>query len=152
LIVAKTFSNWLYGRPDVLRRTPLSGGWSGSKMGDVSVDPQLAKDLKLPWPSLYVECKNYADLLQHSFFRWQCSGEAGLIGGWITDTAMKAKGAPWFLVLKGNSTDAWLLCPQPTSVGFDSIEVGYLGHIYHMAPLVSLQSAFGWLKTDILKG
>ncbi len=114
------------------------------------MDPAIAQELKLVPPKLYVECKNYADLLQHSFFRWQCSGEPGQIGGWITDTAMKAKGQPWFLVMKGNNTDPWLLTPEDYHLRFDGVEVGYLGRTYSMAPLVSLAAAFDHLKPAIL--
>ncbi len=149
-MVAKTFSRWLYGREDVMRRTPLSGGWGSGKLGDITMDPAIAQDLKLVPPKVYVECKNYADLLQHSFFRWQCSGEAGQIGGWITDTAMKAKGMPWFLVMRGNNTDAWVLTPEDYDIRFDGIDVKYKGLTYSMAPLVSLGAAFDAIKSRIL--
>ncbi len=133
-----------------MRRTPLSGGWGSGKLGDITMDPALAQDLKLVPPKVYVECKNYADLLQHSFFRWQCSGDAGLIGGWIADTAMKAKGMPWFLVMKGNGTDAWILTPETPNKYYQRISVWHKGQIYNMAPLVSLASAFDEIKFKIL--
>lgn len=140
----------MYGNDKVMRRTPLSGGWGSGKLGDITMDPALAQDLKLVPPKVYVECKNYADLLQHSFFRWQCSGDAGLIGGWIADTAMKAKGMPWFLVMKGNGTDAWILTPEIPTPLFDSIRIDHKGKHYWMVPLVSLQSAFDHIKTKLI--
>ncbi len=114
------------------------------------MDPAIAQELKLTPPKLYVECKNYADLLGHSFFRWQCSGDAGQIGGWITDTAMKAKGMPWFLVMKGNNTDPWLLTPEWYEHPYEGITVQHKGMTYAMAPLVSLAAAFNRVKPKIL--
>lgn len=116
--VAKAFSKWLYGRDDVLRRTPLSGGWGSGKLGDITLDPSMAEQLKLIPPNLYIECKNHADLLDQGFWRWLATGRPDTITKWVLDTKQKAHDRMWFLVLKGINTDTWLLT-DAKQVGLD---------------------------------
>lgn len=111
IIVAKAFSTWLYGRPDILKRTPLSGGWGSGKLGDITMDPALALELgiKAP-PRIYVECKNREGILDESFWRYLATGTPSTIGDWIVDTCAKAKKlkqAP-FLILKGRGTEPFV--------------------------------------------
>ncbi len=95
----------------MLTRTPLSGGWNGSKMGDISADPVRLMELKLQLPKLYVECKNREGLLSEEFFNWLATGSPKRLTEWITDTQKKAGSMPWFIILKGRSTEPWVLCP-----------------------------------------
>lgn len=111
LIIAKDFSNWLYGRPDILRRTPLSGGWGSGKLGDITMDPAQAAELNLKPPKMYVECKNREGLLDESFWRWFETGKPSTITDVIKDTIAKAKANRWFLILKGRGTSPYVLTP-----------------------------------------
>lgn len=115
IIVAKAFSTWLYGRDDVLKRTPLSGGWGSGKLGDITMDPALAMELgiKTP-PKIYVECKNREGVLDESFWRYLATGTPSTIGDWIGDTyakAAKLKQMP-FLILKGRGTEPFVFVIQ----------------------------------------
>lgn len=107
-ITADTLSEWIYGRTKVLRRTPLSGGWSGSKMGDVTVDPEFQRKGVFV-PSIYVECRNYRGILQHNFFTWVCYAKPKELSLWIKEVEAKCDGRLPMLVLKGKSTKPWVL-------------------------------------------
>lgn len=132
LEIAKDFSNWLYGRPDILRRTPLSGGWGSGKLGDITMDPAMAAELGLKPPKMYVECKNREGLLDESFWRWFETGKPSTITDVVKDTIAKAKDNRWFLILKGRGTSPYVMTPQSLisrpgkfTLSFDS-EVGAL--------------------------
>ena len=108
-IAAKAFSKWLYGREDVLRRTPLSGGWGSGKLGDITIDPSAAKELGVNPPILHVECKHHADLLGESFLRWVGTGSPKEITEWYKQAVREAGDKFVFLVLKGNGTEVWVI-------------------------------------------
>jgi len=64
---AKLLSKAVYGRDNVLRRTPLSGGWSAKSNGDIIVDPTALRSEENSW-NVYVECKNYRSFSLIDFF------------------------------------------------------------------------------------
>ena len=146
--VAKAFSQWLYGRPDILARTPLSGGWEGSKLGDITANPAKLLELKLQMPKLYVECKNREGLLSETFFNWLASGSPKTITDWIEDTKKKAGLQPWFLVLKGTGTDPWVLVPQNVEemLHDPAIRFTYRSLTHWMFPLKQLENVYVYSK------
>jgi hypothetical protein len=155
LEVGKVFSMWLYGEPKVLTRTPLSGGWNGSKMGDISADPVRLMALKMPLPKLYVECKNREGLLSEEFFNWVATGSPKRLSDWIGDTINKAGMWTWFLVLKGRGTEPWIftnLRPDPDSsvIALGTREVAF----YYMYPLkqLSAYNTYNAAKQNIIGG
>ena len=128
--MAKAFSNWLYGREDVLKRTPLSGGWGSGKLGDITMDPALAMELgiKAP-PKIYVECKNREGILDESFWRYLATGTPSTIGDWIVDTCEKAnklKQMP-FLIMKGRGTEPFVFAIQTKTFPLASTHWGRMG-------------------------
>lgn len=141
--VAKAFSQWLYGRQDILARTPLSGGWEGSKLGDITANPAKLLELKLQMPQLYVECKNREGILSESFFNWMARGTPKMMTDLITDTVKKAGMQMWFLVLKSNGTDPWVF----TNVKCDPDSAHFAFRfdnqsLYSMFPLKQLGNVF----------
>lgn len=110
LDVAKVFSTWLYGQPDILKRTPLSGGWGSGKLGDITMDPAQAVEHRLVPPNIYVECKNREGVMDESFWRYLSTGSPSTIGDWVLDTQAKAEKlrALAFLVLKGRATEPFV--------------------------------------------
>ena len=149
--VAKVFSNWLYDRPDILARTPLSGGWEGSKLGDITGNPAKLMELNLSMPKIYVECKNREGLLSETFFNWLSTGSPKTIDEWIEDTTKKAgPDNKWFLVLKGRGTEPWVLTPRYPGIS----QVGFvIEGFYNVFPLKQLQAAYMYcdLKEQIIK-
>ena len=121
LDVAKVFSTWLYGQPDILKRTPLSGGWGSGKLGDITMDPAQAAELGLKPPKMYVECKNREGLLDESFWRWFETGKPSTIMDVIKDTIAKAKDNRWFLILKGRGTSPYVMTPQSSTPYSDKV-------------------------------
>src|SRR5574339_58315 len=151
--VAKAFSTWLYGRPDILARTPLSGGWEGSKLGDITANPAKLMELKLPMPKLYVECKNRDGLLSETFFNWLSSGSPVTITEWIEDTSKKSNEFAldaklvnyWFLVLKGRATEPWVMVPTYQSWHmnyYSGIQFTDKNRSYFMFSLKQLSAVF----------
>lgn len=116
--MARAFSTWLYGRDDILKRTPLSGGWGSGKLGDITMDPYKAGELKLSLPKIYVECKNREGLMDETFWRWFATGKPSTITDVIKDTIKKAKDFPWFVILKGRATAPFVLMLEPHG-GYD---------------------------------
>lgn len=106
------FDKWLYQGQHVLTRTPLSGGWNGSKLGDITADPAKLMELKLQIPKFYVECKNREGLLSEEFFNWMSSGSPKRLTEWIVDTKKKAGEQTWFIILKGRGTEPWVFMPH----------------------------------------
>ena len=153
--VAKVFSTWLYGRPDILARTPLSGGWEGSKLGDVCGNPSKLREMKLPLPRLYIEAKNREGLLSERFFNWLSSGTPAYMTELIKDTIAKAGMSFWFIVLKGNGVDPWVFTNARCDNNSWHIQFTFEGQvIYYMFPLKQLSSVYVYskLKSDILQG
>lgn len=154
--MARAFSTWLYGRDDVLKRTPLSGGWGSGKLGDITMDPYIAGELKLTLPKIYVECKNREGLMDESFWRWFETGKPATISEFIWDTQHKAKDFRWFLILKGRGTTPYVMMREPHG-GYNSEGMVYMRHkegIFIFFPLPLLQTAFkcndGQIKNGIL--
>jgi hypothetical protein len=149
LEVAKAFDKWLYDGKGVLTRTPLSGGWNGSKLGDITADPSKLMDLKLQIPKLYVECKNREGLLSEEFFNWYATGSPKRMNDWISDTVKKAGDQPWFIVLKGRGTEPWVFTPY-SSPAAHLIKL----NAYCMFPLKQLGATYTYsdLKSRILGG
>ncbi len=147
---------WLYGDPKVLTRTPLSGGWNGSKMGDISADPVRLMELKLQLPKLYVECKNREGLLSEEFFNWVATGSPKRLTEWIDDTKKKAGTMPWFIILKGRGTEPWVLVPSGDAAALLSCAMTFFveGNKYLMYPLKQLAAVYTYsdLKQRITLG
>src|SRR6266478_5714289 len=82
---ARILSRWIFGKenPKHLKRTPLSGGWSSSKMGDVCIDPEIARQHNLKDPPMYVECRNYKDVLQYNVLSWTVWRSPKIYCKWI---------------------------------------------------------------------
>lgn len=75
--VAKWLSEWWFGRKGVLRRSPMSGGWSHSKtMGDVIVDERQLRDGDPPFP-FYVEVKRRKALM-NPLSLWKPNAKTGI--------------------------------------------------------------------------
>jgi len=107
---AKAFSKWIYGVQNVLKRTPLSGGWASGKAGDIILDHEKARNReKYPEMPMYVECRSYKDILGHGFINWLFTGKPKTITGWIKEVESKADGRLPFLVIKGNNTKPYIL-------------------------------------------
>jgi hypothetical protein len=106
---ARIFSKWIFGERHYLKRTPLSGGWSSSKMGDVCLDPEIARQKKIKDPPMYVECRSYKDVLQYNVLSWSVWGTPKIYSEWIKEVETKCDGRLPILVIKGNGTDAWIL-------------------------------------------
>lgn len=106
---ARILSRWIFGKSRYLKRTPLSGGWSSSKMGDVCLDPEMARVKKIKDPPMYVECRNYKDVLQYNLLRWAAWGSPDIYTKWIKEVESKSDGRLPMIVMKGKGTDAWIL-------------------------------------------
>lgn len=103
LRVAKVLNRMLYGDQKVLRRTPLSGGWS-KDMGDVCADPEMLRRGNLRRPNLYVECKNRRCITAANFLQW-ITGDRyapAFYADWYNKAHNEAGGRPLFLVFKGD--------------------------------------------------
>lgn len=105
---AKLLGEWIYEKPNILKRTPLSGGWSSQKMGDVMLDPEMERKGFFN-PPIYVECRSYKDVLQHDVLTWAASGSPALLTKWVNEVESKCDGRLPMLVIKGNGTKAWIL-------------------------------------------
>lgn len=105
---AKILSRWIYKTPDILKRTPLSGGWSSEKMGDVIADPEKER-LGYKNVPVYVECRSYKDILQHDVLTWAHCGKPATFTKWIKEVEKKCQGRLPMLVMKGNHTKPWVL-------------------------------------------
>lgn len=107
---ARILSKWIFGKsnPKHLKRTPLSGGWSSSKMGDVCIDPEVARQHGLQDPPMYVECRNYKDVLQYNILSWTVWKTPKVYSDWIKEVESKCDGRLPILVIKGKGTDAWI--------------------------------------------
>jgi hypothetical protein len=106
---AEVLSNWIFGQPKYLKRTPLSGGWSSTKMGDVCLDPEVARTKGYKDPKIYVECRNYKDVLQYNLLSWSWKGVPKIYTDWIREVEAKCDGRLPMLVVKGKGTDAWII-------------------------------------------
>lgn len=101
LEVAKTLSLTLYDREGVLRRTPLSGGWSMRPLGDVCVDPtSLWKGETAP--NLAVECKSRAGILLTDLLPVGRGKSPWLLDVWTDLKKSAPRGAGLMLIVKGN--------------------------------------------------
>jgi hypothetical protein len=105
---AKTLSKWIYGENKILKRTPLSGGWASGKAGDVILDHEYARK-KYFDPDLYVECRNYKDILQHDLLSWCCFGTPQTYGKWIKEVESKAGTRFPMIVMKGKMTKPFVM-------------------------------------------
>ncbi len=153
--VAKAFDKWLYDSKGVLTRTPLSGGWNGSKLGDITADPSKLMDLKLQIPKLYVECKNREGLLSEEFFNWVSTGSPKRMNEWIVDTIKKAGLQPWFIILKGRGTEPWVFTNSRCDPNAFPLTLNVEGQpVYYMYPIKQLAAfnTYNDLKQRILIG
>jgi len=94
-------------------------------------------------PKLYVECKNREGILGESFWNWMGSGTPKMMNDLIIDTMKKAGMQPWFLVLKSNGTDPWVLTTvkcDPDSAHFSFRGDGQA--LYSMFPLKQLENVY----------
>jgi hypothetical protein len=106
---ARLLSQWIFGKADFLKRTPLSGGWSSTKMGDVCLDPEIGRTQGLKDPRIYVECRNYKDVLQYNLLSWAAEGSPRIYSDWIEEVETKSDGRLPLIVMKGKGTEAWVL-------------------------------------------
>ena len=141
--VAKTFDKWLYESKGVLTRTPLSGGWNNSKLGDVCADPTKLQELGLPIPKIYIEAKNREGLLSEKFFNWLSCGTPSYMNELIKDTIKKAGFNYWFIILKGNGVEPWVF----TNVRCDKtswhLQFTFEGQVvYYMFPLKMVDTVY----------
>jgi hypothetical protein len=118
---AKAFSKWIYDEPSALRRTPLSGGWSSAKAGDIILDHEKEGNGYYR-PPIYVECRSYKDVLQHDLLKWSYTGSPKIYTQWIREVEQKCNNKLPFLVIKGNGTEPWiLLLERWMPAGFEMI-------------------------------
>ena len=101
LEVAKALSLTLYDREGVLRRTPLSGGWSMRPLGDICADSTALREGEHP-PDLLVECKSRAGILLTDFLPVGRGRIPWLLDVWQELKKSAPRGAGPMLVVKGN--------------------------------------------------
>jgi len=117
-------------------------------MGDVCLDPEIARTLKVKDPPIYVECRNYKDVLQYNLLSWAWKGTPKVYSDWIKEVERKCDGRLPMLVIKGKGTEAWILLRkawltvQASGLALNPIvrivskDFGYL----YMLPLESVRS------------
>jgi hypothetical protein len=78
-------------------------------MGDVCLDPEIARQHGIKDPPMYVECRNYKDVLQYNLLSWSVWGTPKIYSEWVKEVEAKCDGRLPLLVMKGKGTDAWIL-------------------------------------------
>jgi hypothetical protein len=106
--VAKVLNAALYGGAQVLRRTPLSGGWSHG-MGDICVDPEQLHKGKFSAPPLYVECKKGQNIGYENLLAWAFSGKPNFYTLWFSEALSQGKGKSVMLAVHGDGLDPWVV-------------------------------------------
>lgn len=149
---AEAFSLWIFGKPKYMKRTPLSGGWASGKAGDIILDHEIARKKGIREPAIYVECRNYKDILQHDVLTWPYYGVPETFTKWIKEVEKKCDGRLPFLVLKGKGTREWVmiswlwLTRQTLTVIANlsrEVRVRRDGSVYYIFPLERLASRLG---------
>jgi hypothetical protein len=151
---ARILSKWFFGKahPKAMKRTPLSGGWSGGKMGDVCLDPEYARRNGFKDPRIYVECRNYKDVLQYNLMSWAVWETPKIYSDWIKEVEQKCDGRLPMLVMKGKGTDAWVMVLYRWIIGGSSGVFSYCFEQIIKAKPISFESKkFGFVYLLPLK-
>lgn len=106
--VAKVLNQFFYGGLDILRRTPLSGGWAQG-LGDVCASPESLRKHKVKLPPVYVECKRGQGISYESLLNWSFSGTPSMYTGWLKEAVKQADGRTVLLVVQGDGQDPWVI-------------------------------------------
>lgn len=102
--ISHALSRVIYGRENVIRRTPLSGGWSGMPSGDLIVDGTMLKGLERP-PRIFVECKTRAGFSLSDVLPIG-KGNPWVLSTWIQILQDAPSGAEPLLIVRGGWPDS----------------------------------------------
>ena len=112
--VAKVLSNWIYGEPGRLHRTPMSGGlhWSGNAKSHGDIVPD---DPKFPF---VIECK-----AQEGWDLMQLYNQKGTLWNFIKQAESEGESAekPWLLIFKKNHVKEKII--------FDHLSIAALDYV-----------------------
>lgn len=133
--VAKTLNGRFYQGQPVLRRTPLSGGWSNG-MGDICADPEQLRRVSTLIP-LYVECKRGQGITFENLMQWLLDGQSKTYNGWWMEALGQGKGKDVLLVVQGDGMDPWVVVRASSPGEWPGLEVPL--HAAKLFPLEGLE-------------
>ncbi len=106
--VAKALNDFYFKGEPVLRRTPLSGGWSDG-LGDICCDPEQLRKNKVSPPPIYVECKAGQGISYGNLMDWAFEGSPTFYTGWLKEAKRQSQGRTVLLVVQGDGLVPWVI-------------------------------------------